>query len=172
MALNHLLFMDDLKLFARDTDSLGKLLSKTKEFFAEVGLTLNAQKSAHSEDYTETKTLNELPVVNSTTDYKYLGFFQTDRTLQMANKKKFIELLYERVARVIGRNMVSALNKVVVSLLNHSTGVTAWIELDQMIVKLLKEKGLLHRFCKKSRLYKSRKASGLGLQNMLLGNRK
>ena len=151
MALNHLLFVDDPKLFVRDTDSLGKLLSKTKEFFAEVGLSLNAQKSARSSDYTEVKTLNELPVVNSATGYKYLGFFQTDKTLQMANKKKLIELGHERVVRVIGtnlsgRNMVTALNEVVVSLLNYSTGVTAWTEtelteLDQMIVKLLKEKG-------------------------------
>ena len=140
--------MEDLKLFARDTDSLGKLLSKTKEFFAEVGLSLNAQKSARSSDYTEVKILNELPVVNSTTGYKYLGFFQTDKTLQMANKKKLIELVHQRVARVIctnlsGRNMVIALNEVTVSLLNYSAGVTVWTEtglteLDQMIVKLLK----------------------------------
>ena len=116
--------MDDLKLFARDTDSLGKLLSKTKEFFAEVGFSLNAQKSARSSDYTKVKTLNELPVVNSTTGYKYVGFFQTDKTLQMANKKKLIELVHERVARVIGtnlsgRNMVTALNEVAVPLLNY-----------------------------------------------------
>ena len=95
----------------------------------------------------------------------------------MANKKKLIELVHERVARVRGRNMVTALNEVAVSLLNYSAGVTVWTEtelteLDQMIVKLLKEKGLLHRFCNKSRLYRSRKASGLGLQSMLLGNRK
>ena len=177
MALNYLLFMDGLKLFVRDTDSFGKLLSKTKEFFVEVWLSLNAQMSARSSDYTEVKTLNAFPVVNSTTGYNYLGFFQIDKTLQMANKKKIIELVHERVARVIGRNMVTALNEVVVSLLNYSAGVTAWTEtelteLDQIIVKLLKEKGLLHRFCNKSRVYRSRKASGLGLQNMLLGNRK
>ena len=176
------LFKDDLKLFARDTDSLGKLLSKTKEFFAEVGLSLNAQKSAGSKDYMEIKILNEFPIVNTTTGYKYLGFFRTDKTLQMANKKKLIELVHERVARVIGtnlsgRNMVTALNEVAVSLLNYSAGVTAWIETkltepDQMIVKLFKEKGLLHRFCNKSRLYRSRKASDLSLQIMLLGNRK
>ena len=79
------------------------------------------------------------------------------------------------MARVIGtnlsgRNMVTAFNEVAVSLLNYSAGVTAWTEtelteLDQMIVKLLKEKGLLHPFCNKSRLYRSRKASGLGLQS-------
>ena len=133
MTLNHLLFMDGLKLFARDTDSLGKLLNNTKEFFAKAGLSLNAQKSAHSSDYTKIKTLNELPVVNSATGYKYLGFFQTDKTLQMANKKKPIELVHERVARVIGtnlsgRNMVTALNEVAVTLLNYSAGVTAWTE--------------------------------------------
>ena len=147
MAFNHLLFMDYLKLFERDTNSLGKLLSKTKEFFAEVGLSLNAQKSARSNNYTEVKTLNELPVVNSTTGYKYLGFFQTDKPLQMPNKKELIELVHKRVARVIGtnlsgENMVTTLNEVAVSLLNYSAGVTAWTEtelteLDQMIVKLL-----------------------------------
>ena len=78
---------------------------------------------------------------------------------------------------MIGTNMVTVLNELAVSLLNYSAEVTVWTEtelteLDQMTVKLLKEKGLLHRFCNKSRLYRSRKASGLGLQSMLLGNRK
>ena len=135
MALNHLLFMDDLRLFARDTDLLGKLLSKTKEFFAEVRFNLNAQKSTRLSDYMEVKTLNKPLVLNSTTSYKYLGFFQTDKTLQVANKKKLIELVHERVARVIGtilsgRNIVTALNEVVVSLLNYSAGVTALTETE------------------------------------------
>ena len=39
-----------------------------------------------------------------------------------------------------------------------------------MIVQLLKEEGLLHCFCNKSRLYRSLKASGLDLQSMLVGN--
>ena len=98
----------------------------------------------------------------------------------MAKKKKIIELVHERVARVIGtnlsdRNTMTALNEVAVSLLTYSARITAWTEteltkLDQMIVKLLKKKGLLHRFCNKSRLYRSRKAFSLGLQSMLLGN--
>ena len=74
MALNDLLFMNDFKLFARDTDSLGKQLSKTKEFFTAVELSLDVQKSTRSSDYTEVKTLNELPVVKTMTYYKYLGF--------------------------------------------------------------------------------------------------
>ena len=50
--------------------------------------------------------------------------------------------------------MITAFNEVAVSLLNYSVGVTTrteteLTELDQMIVKLLKEKGVLHRFCSK-----------------------
>ena len=81
------MFMDEFKLFVSDAESLDKLLSKTKEFFAEVGLSLNAQKSARSSDYTEVKTLNELPVANTITSYKHLGFFHTNKTSQTAYKK-------------------------------------------------------------------------------------
>ena len=41
MAFNCLLFINNPKLFTYDTNSLGKLLSKTKEFFTEVRLSLN-----------------------------------------------------------------------------------------------------------------------------------
>ena len=41
-----------------------------------------------------------------------------------------------------------------------------------MVVAQLKEKDLLHRFCNKTKLYKCRKESGFGLQNMLKSNRK
>ena len=88
--------------------------------------------------------------------------------------------MHERVATVIdinlpSRNMITVLNKVDVSLLNYSAGVTAWTEtelteLDQMIVKLLKENELLHKSWNKSKLYNSHKASSLGFQSILLRN--
>ena len=72
--------------------------------------------------------------------------------------------------------MVTSLNEAVVSLLNCSAGVLSWTEtelaeLDQMVVAQLKEKGLLRWFSNNTRLYKSRKESGLGLQSMLKSNR-
>ena len=75
------------------------------------------------------------------------------------------------------RNMMTALDEVVVSLLNYSAGVLSWTEielaaLDQMVVAQLNEKGLLHWFCNKIRLYKSRKEYYLGMQNMLKSNLK
>ena len=174
--------MDKFKLFKCDTDLLDKLLSKIKEFFAEVGFSLNARKTIHLSDYMEVKILNELLVVNSRTDRKYPGFFQTDKPPQIENKKKPVELVHERVARVMdtnpsGRNTMIALNEVVVSRINYSAGVIAWTETEltklfQMIVKLLKEKGMLHKFCNKSKQYRLRKTSVLGLQSMLLESQK
>ena len=67
--------MDNFKLFTHDIDSLGKLLSKIKEFFAELELSLNNQKSVCSSYYTEIKTSNRLLLVNKITRYKYSKSF-------------------------------------------------------------------------------------------------
>ena len=39
--------------------------------------------------------------------YKFLVFFHTNKILQMPNKKKRIELVHERVTRVIDTNLSS-----------------------------------------------------------------
>ena len=105
MALNHLFFMDDPKLFPYKTGSLSKLLSKTKKFFTKVRLGLNVYRFTRSNDYTEVKTLNELLIVNAMKCYKYLEFFKAYNILQIAKKKKLIQLVYERVARIIAINL-------------------------------------------------------------------
>ena len=86
-------------------------------------------------------------------------------------------MIHSRVSKVMdtnlsSKNLVTALNEVVVSLLNYSADILNWTEielaeLDQMVVAELKEKGLLRRVCNKTRVYKSHKESGLGLQSML-----
>ena len=51
MELNHLLYMDDLKVIARNKVTLSKLLQATENFFAKISFTLNAPKSARTEFY-------------------------------------------------------------------------------------------------------------------------
>ena len=75
MVLNHMLFIDDLKLFTCDTGLFDKLLNKIKELLAEVILNLNAYKYICSSDYTKVITFTELLIVNKIISYKYLGFF-------------------------------------------------------------------------------------------------
>ena len=43
---NHLLFIDDLKLFSSTEDSLKSMVYETKTFFKTVGLEMNVEKSA------------------------------------------------------------------------------------------------------------------------------
>ena len=163
MTHNHILFIDDLRLFTHDTNSLGESLNKNKEFFTEVRFSLNGQKSTCSSDYTQVKTLNDLPAVNVKTGYKYPRLFQTRNPLQMANKKKLIELVNKRGARARCRNPS---DRNIIFLLNYSTRVIIWkdiglIELNQTTVKVLKEKESLNRFHK--RLYRLHKVSNLSL---------
>ena len=90
----------------------------------------------------------KLRVVNPVTSYKYLRFFQIDKTNQYDKKKKLIELVHTRIHKMIGtnlssKNMVIALNKVVVSLLNYLLGVFSWTktelaEVDYIVVAKLK----------------------------------
>ena len=51
MELNHLLYMNDLKLLARNEVTLSKLLQATETIFAKIGFSLNASKSARTEFY-------------------------------------------------------------------------------------------------------------------------
>ena len=51
MELNYLLYMDDLKQFARGDSTLTKLLQVTESFFVKIGFNLNASKSARTYCY-------------------------------------------------------------------------------------------------------------------------
>ena len=73
-------------------------------------------------------------------------------------------------ANLSGGNTVSALNEVVVSLLNYSPGVIVWTEIEllefgQMFVKLLR------RFCNQSKPLKSRKCLVLTYKACCSGTR-
>ena len=122
--LNHFLYMDDLKLLARNKETLSTLLQATETFFAKLGFSLDASNSARTECYERIgQKLEKLPVVNHITVYKYLGFFVVDKANQYSNRKPLIEVIHSGVGKVLdtnlsSRNMVTALNDVVMSLFN------------------------------------------------------
>ena len=86
--VNHLLFMDDLKLLAEDKETLSDLLKATGEFFSLIGLELNAKKSARTEAYGEVSSeLKKIPITNTRERYKCLGVLQCRRTCNMSTKR-------------------------------------------------------------------------------------
>ena len=65
---NHLLFIDDLKLFAENDDNLKEMMCETQKFFTSVGLEMNREKSATNSEPCESQAV----VLNANEGYKYL----------------------------------------------------------------------------------------------------
>ncbi|KAM0681267.1 hypothetical protein GINT2_000471 [Glugoides intestinalis] len=88
---NHLLFIDDLKLLAKDEKVLKLMVEETMEFLDTVGLEHNREKSA-----TNAKTCENAGVfLEGPASYKYLGISEdsTGKPTRDAFKKVKAEIL-------------------------------------------------------------------------------
>ncbi|TBU10083.1 hypothetical protein CWI38_2036p0010, partial [Hamiltosporidium tvaerminnensis] len=91
---NHLLFIDDLKLFAKDISSLSAITGEAKEFLEVIGLEINKEKSATNDTCCEdTATLLEGVSV-----YKYLGIIEDSRGIP--TRSSFEEVQSKLISRV------------------------------------------------------------------------
>ena len=101
MQVNHLLFRDNLKLLVNDEGALYNLLWVIEEFFAVIGLELNANKSARTEAFGAVSSeLQKIPITNEQKGYKCLNVIQHQKTLQHSNKKRLIEELHDMSAKI------------------------------------------------------------------------
>lgn len=172
-ATNHLLFIDDLKLLAPDTETLAALTRETERFFEAVGLEINRQKSATNDPAMEhTGTLLEGPMV-----YKYLGIVE-DRCGRPTKESfaKVREELLSRVDRLCKRklnakNLFKAINEHAIALVNYHVGVQPlepadFADLDTAVRQVL----IRHRIhllpASKERLYLPRNELGRGLHSI------
>ena len=63
---NHLLFIDDLKLFSEKDETLKEMVKKTEDFFKTIGLEVNKEKSATNSEMCSENAL----VLNADQGYK------------------------------------------------------------------------------------------------------
>ncbi|KAK1347930.1 hypothetical protein LUQ84_002626 [Hamiltosporidium tvaerminnensis] len=91
---NHLLFIDDLELLAKDSSTLSAMTGEANEFLEVIGLEINKEKSAANDTCCEdTATLLEGVGV-----YKYLGIIEDSRGIQhVAHLKKYRANLYQEL---------------------------------------------------------------------------
>ncbi|BFU20572.1 Reverse transcriptase (RNA-dependent DNA polymerase), putative [Entamoeba histolytica] len=73
--LNHILYMDDLKIITNNLDEMEKAHKLTKEIFNAIGLKINLEKSGIMTNINSqiNGELAELPRVTNDNHYKYLG---------------------------------------------------------------------------------------------------
>ncbi|KAG0435393.1 LINE-1 retrotransposable element ORF2 protein, partial [Dictyocoela muelleri] len=173
MRINHLFYMDDIKIFAESQEKLGILISSFMKTLETIGMKHNKEKSC-----TNTETYSEIAdVINPLHGYKYLGLIEdADNKFKNIN----IESIFERISKRLldicktslnSKNAFNALNEYSLSLINYFIGVidipqnilTDW---DVKIRNMLREQGFHHLTACKERLYLNRSNLGRGLNSL------
>lgn len=181
--IQHLLYMDDLKLYARNERDLNSLISTVCLFSNDIGMRINVDKSAKlvvsrgkivtSADF----DLNSLGVISDVHQgYKYLGIIQDILTVDKDVKRRIISEYRSRFRSVVsshlnGHYKIIAINSYALPVLRYSAGIVNWTQaelddIDRKSRKLLTIYKGLHPKADVDRLYLPRRSGGRGLINV------
>ena len=180
--INHLLFMDDLKLYSRSEKGLDSLVQTVRVLSEDIGMEFGIEKYAMlaMEKGKIAKSVGiELPdgkVIKSLQEgesYKYLGILEADKFLEERMKLNVSKEYIRRLRKVLksklnGGNLVHGVNAWAVSLLRYSAAFVSWRKseleaIDRKTRKLFTIYGALHPKSDVDRLYIPRKEGGRGL---------
>ena len=169
--INHLLYMDDIKLFAKDQTSLKKLTQRCKQQLEKIGLSLNREKSKAN-----TK-IDIIEQIEKPLSYKYLGMDESPD--QTYTKETMVRIEAEMSTRLNlllkselnSANLITAINEWVISLTDYPTGIIntdkSWAPMvDKTIRKMLSTKNIFIEGACIERLYMKRKQLCRGLSNV------
>lgn len=140
--LNHLLFMDDLKLYASNRTHLSKLPQTTKQFSDDIKMSFGLDKCA-TLDVKNGKCANSmipqqnLLIKNLPPEemYKYLGFQQQLVIEHSKEKECLLERYFHRINMILktelnSKNKFKAINGFCVPVLTYSIGIIKWSKTD------------------------------------------
>jgi hypothetical protein len=184
-SINHLLYMDDIKLFARNAKELKLLISEVKRYSDQMKMSFGIEKCKivhikHGElDRTsdEGYKINHDEIIKTLRQdqdaYKYLGILELTQIKHTEMKTQIRTEYVKRIKNILsselsGRNKIISINTLAVPVVRYSAGIIKWTrheiqELDRKTRKLL----TIHRgFAMRAdvdRLYAKRKDGGRGL---------
>ena len=176
--INHLLFMDDLKLYSQSEKGLDSLVQTVCVFSEDIGMEFGIEKCVLlvMEKGKIGKVGIELPdgkIIKSLKEgasYKYLGILEADKFLEEKMKLNVSKEYIRRLRKVLksklnGGNLVRGVNTWAVSLLRYSAAFVSWRKneleaIDRKTRKLFTIYGALHPKSDVDRLYIPRKEGG------------
>ena len=160
---NHLLFMDDLKLYSRSEKGLDSLVQTVRVFSADIGMEFGIEKCATlvMEKGKIVKSVGiELPdgkVIKSLQQgesYKYLGILDADKFSEEKMKLNVLKEYIRRLRKVLksklnGGSLVRGVNTWAVSLIRYLAAFVSWRKselqaIDRKTRKLFTMYGALH----------------------------
>lgn len=183
--INHLYYMDDLKVYATSEEKLNKLLEKVEEVSSAVGLKMNSKKCAKVSNERHTVGRDKLGIsyLSPKESYKYLGIEQSQELDVTKCWEKIREKTLSKMNIICGshltaRQIIRGFNSTIVPMVGYffeklifPTGKYNTIknraaELDNEIRKVLVKNKLRGKVLNVSRLYLDPRNGGLGLRSL------
>ena len=182
--INHLLFMDDLKIYGANWEEAKNLTEIVQKFSADIGMEFGLDKCAVLELRGGVKVradrinLPDGKAIEEVGDdgYKYLGVFEGADIMSKEMKEIVRKEYLNRVKKVAesklhAGNLLNAVNSWAVSVVRYTAGILCWTqkELEAMDIKTRKRLTMNWAFHKRSnvdRLYMKRKVGGRGLMSV------
>ena len=179
--LNHLLFMDDLKLYGRNEEELERLVEIVHIYSKDVGMEFGLDKCGMLVIRKGVKVRSvgiELPdgeVIKELDEkgYKYLGILQSDTVMEKQMKGKVKGEYFRRLklllkSKLYSGNLIKAINAWAVAVTRYSAGVVGWAAKELKGIDITTRKrmtfaGALHMRSSVDRLYIKRGKGGRGL---------
>ena len=182
--ISHLLYMDDLKLYAKSEKELKSLLNTVKIFSDDIRMEFGLDKCAilamkkGKIDKHEGITFSDGKNIKGLDEnYKYLGILEADDILHNQVKKKTSSEYIKRIRKVLksklnGGNIIKAINTWAVPVIRYTAGIINWTQTDlnNLDRKTRKQMTMCHALHPRSdvdRLYLPRKIGGRGLLQIL-----
>ena len=182
--INHLMFMDDIKIYGKNAKSLESLVHTVRiitedikmEFGIEKCAVINIVKGQTIEskgiELPDGKTMKDI----GETSYKYLGILEDDCIKHEEMKVNIRKEYFSRLRAVLksklnGGNTVKAINTWAVPVVRYSGGIVDWTKedmenIDRKTRKLMTIHRALHPRSSVARLYLPRKSGGRGMQSI------
>lgn len=183
--ISHLLYMDDLKLYAGNSEQLRGQIELVSSFTKAIHMSFGIEKCSFLHvskgQIQESPNIrlmddSELSPLPLTQSYKYLGVQQALNIDQTATKHQLENALKKRVTAVLktelySKSKINAINAWAIPAVTYSFGVVKWTStdlerLDRLIRTSLTRHRMHHPKSSTCRLYLSRARGGRGLRNI------
>ena len=177
--INHLFYMDDIKLYAKTERDIDSLIHLTRIFSQDIGMSFGLDKCGRlivkrgKITKTDGIDLPEGHIDDVEEKYKYLGILQSYGNHEGEIKAKAITEYKKRIRQVLksqltAMNKVTAINTYATPVIRYTAGVINWTQeekskLDIQTRKLFTMHGAFHPKSNVERLYYPRKQGGRGL---------
>ena len=183
--INHLMYMDDIKLFAKNEKELKTLIHAVRIYSQDIVMEFGLEKCAmlvmksgkrHLTDGMELPNQDKIRTLAENKTYKYLGILEADTIKQEEMKNKIQKEYLRRTWKLLetklsSRNLIKGINTWAVFLVRYSGPFLKWTrdelkQMDQRTRKLISMHKALHPIDDVDRLYISRKEGGRGLASI------